>query len=665
MTARVDNHALGRSGRRKACDLCFTKKIKCDMLQPTCSNCILYKAECTTGKGRRKPNPPARVRAAAIQHHQQPQYTTANTEKTEDRLARIEKQLEQLIAMQASRPADTTGSWSSSQCEQGGDSAMTLSNTDFDVAFPSRDPVVFDSASTKFPLAMDLAPRDELPLPPQADIMPIVDHYFDTYAYIMPLFDQKSFMSMLYQWYTDPSTRNKASWAAIQVVLAIALRTPIPELLNGCGGSDRHHRANFFLKNAQSVVSDLVTRDKDLLGLQVLLGIVMLFQNSSDTSPASVIIGTAIRLAHRMRLHSRDHAELFSPDENLQRQRLFWIAYVLDKDISLRIQVPSVQLDSDIDIDVPPVKPADDVGVLWTSDGQTCFNHHRSMIHLAQIQGRVYDWLHSNSSAKMSRQSRQQRVQQLDRMITHWYSTIPAAFNLENLDASIGECALIHMAKMYHVYLLILVMTYGIYNQDSNWVQAIRSGDRNAIRNLVLGTERYDSGAASQKQVRLLPGSWHKVVQVSRGCLRLFDMCIPTECLIWQCSCPHFSGMMVLLANLLIEPTHADAVSDEILSARAIQLFDKVLELIPDPEHYTDIRVIIEELYNRAVLVINEAKSQGGDDQVDVLEANLLSYETLDGDPWSWAAALPGRTDFSADTRDGDGDSLGVLPLCR
>lgn len=123
--------------------------------------------------------------------------------------------------------------------------------------------------------------------------------------------------------------------------------------------------------------------------------------------------------------------------------------------------------------------------------------------------------------------------------------------------------------------------------------------------------------------------------------------------------------MMVLLANLLIEPTHADSASDEILSARAIQLFDKVLELIPDPEHYTDIRVIIEELYNRAVLVINEAKSQGGDDQVDVLEANLLSYETLDGDPWSWAAALPGRTDFSAGTRDGDGDSLGVLPLCR
>lgn len=178
---------------------------------------------------------------------------------------------------------------------------------------------------------MDLIPKDELPLPPLADIMPIVDHYFGTFAHIIPLFDQESFMHMLHQWYMDPSTHNKAAWAAIQVVLAIALRTPVPELLNGSGGADRHQRANFFLKNAQTVVSDLVTRDQDLLGLQVLLGIVLLFQNSSDNSPASVIIGTAIRLAHRMRLHSKEHTKYYSPEENLRRQQLFWVAYILDK----------------------------------------------------------------------------------------------------------------------------------------------------------------------------------------------------------------------------------------------------------------------------------------------------------------------------------------------
>lgn len=37
-----------------ACDLCFLKKIKCDMLKPACSNCLLYKSECRTTTVRRR-----------------------------------------------------------------------------------------------------------------------------------------------------------------------------------------------------------------------------------------------------------------------------------------------------------------------------------------------------------------------------------------------------------------------------------------------------------------------------------------------------------------------------------------------------------------------------------------------------------------------------------
>lgn len=63
--ARVSQHCKHRSPVHEtlkltltACDLCFTKKIKCDMLKPVCSNCILYHAECRTSIIRRKANPP-------------------------------------------------------------------------------------------------------------------------------------------------------------------------------------------------------------------------------------------------------------------------------------------------------------------------------------------------------------------------------------------------------------------------------------------------------------------------------------------------------------------------------------------------------------------------------------------------------------------------------
>lgn len=41
-----------------ACDLCFTKKIKCDQLEPRCSNCVLYKTQCCHTIIRHRVNPP-------------------------------------------------------------------------------------------------------------------------------------------------------------------------------------------------------------------------------------------------------------------------------------------------------------------------------------------------------------------------------------------------------------------------------------------------------------------------------------------------------------------------------------------------------------------------------------------------------------------------------
>ncbi|KAK4665261.1 hypothetical protein QC763_0060570 [Podospora pseudopauciseta] len=45
---------VSQLSRRKACDLCFVKKIKCDMIKPQCSNCKQYSTECKTTAVRRR-----------------------------------------------------------------------------------------------------------------------------------------------------------------------------------------------------------------------------------------------------------------------------------------------------------------------------------------------------------------------------------------------------------------------------------------------------------------------------------------------------------------------------------------------------------------------------------------------------------------------------------
>lgn len=167
----------------------------------------------------------------------------------------------------------------------------------------------------------------EMRLPARQELLPIVHHFFANFNSVIPIFSRPAFMRLLNGWESRP--HDKVVWAAIQIVIALGLRTPRPGTVDS--GFEYTSMAHRCMLNAQSVVSELVTRNEDLLGIQVLLGIVMLFQDTKDPTPASVLIGAAVRLAHRLQLQSRDAVYNNSDEETLQRSRVFWIAYTLEK----------------------------------------------------------------------------------------------------------------------------------------------------------------------------------------------------------------------------------------------------------------------------------------------------------------------------------------------
>lgn len=180
-----------------------------------------------------------------------------------------------------------------------------------------------------------------LPLPPIDHIIPIVDHYFKTFNQVLPLFDQADFMRLLTGFYANTVPRHSVLWAAILMVCAMGLRSPVPRESTTSGGfSDDAVRAealrktewaNHCMRNAQGVMSELCTREEDMLGLQTLLALVLQFHNSSDSRPASVLMGPAVRLAHRLQLHAQSSVKKYSEREARQRNKVFWITYLLDK----------------------------------------------------------------------------------------------------------------------------------------------------------------------------------------------------------------------------------------------------------------------------------------------------------------------------------------------
>ncbi|KAJ0164597.1 putative transcriptional regulatory protein [Colletotrichum tanaceti] len=599
------------SQRRKACDLCFVKKIKCDMLKSACSNCILYKTECKTTPVRRRVTP-ARERQQQQQQHQPKQGTAGGdptkVEELESRLARIEEQLQRALdanerlssqappppfaatSRKMELPAGSSGA--SGSPGNPGNPGNPPDDTDFNNA-PSCSPSPSPSPS-------EWVVEPERPkLPPPEDIMPVIDEFFGRYNSIMPLFDQETFMRMLSDWYSPCSQRSPAVWAAINIAIALGYRCTLKEP----GDVDaliEDQKVLHHMRNVQSVVSDLVTREEDLLGIQVLVGMVVLFQGTKDPKPASVLIGTAVRLAHRMQLHDRDSHRFFPPEIARQRSRVFWMVYVMDKEISLRAKTPSFQLDADIDLALPELCPNDGAGIIAAKSGSE-FNFFRARVELSHIAGKVYDLLYSTRARKVLRQESQSRVTRLEEMLESWYGMIPAEFRLESVLQNIDALPAVHMSLLYHHYFMVVVMTHGIYSHDADWVHRISSYCRTAMRDL--------DGvpvAASLKQNAPIPDGWERCVDLSRRCMKLFAESPMTDCSIWTNSCAHFSGLIIILSNMFVYPEHEHLVTDQALASHALHLFDMMLE-VSNKDAFRRLHVVVRELHRRAMATVERA----------------------------------------------------------
>ncbi len=253
-----------------------------------------------------------------------------------------------------------------------------------------------------------------------------------------------------------------------------------------------------------------------MLGMQVLLGLVVLFKGMRDPRPACVLIGTAVRLAHRLHLHSRDSQSRYAPDEALQRNRLFWIAYYLDKDISLRHHTPAVQVDADIDLDLPLENPPDGLGNVYTKDGRVRANFFWLRLRLAHIQGRVYDMLYSTRAAKIPAEERRSRVEQLENQLESWRLSIPAEMRIESVVENVERVTLMWLTSMHFAYLGCLVMVHGLWSHNATWLQRISGYSRAAI-----DESRQLTTLTCGLQQPPFPKGWDKCVRTSRDSLRL------------------------------------------------------------------------------------------------------------------------------------------------
>lgn len=306
-------------------------------------------------------------------------------------------------------------------------------------------------------------------------------------------------------------------------MLALAIRIPaVPSNDLELGPSDI--QVTKYVNNAQSVLAEIATEHEDLLGLQVVVGLIIIFHTLKDSRPTVVLVGMAVRLAHRLRLHTRAGYHSPSSDEIIERNRVFWITYLFDKDICLRYHTPSVQLDADINVGFPSESLHDGAGNTSTRDGRLCINFFRHRVRLAHIQGRVYDLLFATRTERIALEERRTRITLLHNQLEQWRQELPPKFQAEVVVNHVYLAALFWLCLMHFSYLGCLVMIHGIWSFDAEWRKrlTIRFGKGN--------------GVATESAVRTvppLPRGWRNCVAMSRNCMKMMSQMQLSDCSVW------------------------------------------------------------------------------------------------------------------------------------
>ncbi|KAH7007532.1 hypothetical protein EDB80DRAFT_645900 [Ilyonectria destructans] len=556
-------------GRRKACDSCCQRKVRCDAKKPQCSTCSLHNVACVWTPGPSS-KPPKRTLTSTRKDSGS---NESRFEGIEDRLRAVEAQL-----------------WRNASTNQ---SAMEMEDdnqyaaTSFEAHSPT--PSSMDTPASLQPSmtlqAVKSSKEDELSLPPRNQMEPLIANYFEGFNQAMPLFDPDSFIKMFKDWYEFPSGRDQASWSAINVVIALSLRhNP------STNSTTRDRMASMCIRNAQSTMDSLVYRDQDLKGMQVLLGLALIFLGTAHPHPACVLVATAVKLAHRLKLHRRREPD--AEENTLERDRLFWITFIIDRAVSMHTLEPYLLQEHDMDIDVEGLSRLGGIVSQPVHLLQLRFN-------LALVQGKVYDLVYSVRASRLSSNQKKAATERLDRMLDQWYSSVPGCFTFDKA-AGLDPMKRRHCISLHMAFYQCLFSSHRVNAHDSSWVKRLTEFSD------ALGREG-EIAETSQPAPALLPSNWSNLVTAARSCLALSDLIDERDsALQWGATCACQAAITVLAAKNLTLSEHdlheqIDADEERVEKATK-QLEQRVYN--SDDTYLRTIHSVCSDLGSRATLAV-------------------------------------------------------------
>jgi hypothetical protein len=349
--------------------------------------------------------------------------------------------------------------------EKTGDSSfrdmITQAATD-DRAWATWKPEIFDDIFSR---------KIYRPLPPKPEALALLKDFFDNFNCVFPLFHEPTFMHLVDKHYSLDPYEGSGWWASLNVALAISHRLRI---IGEDDARQEDAKAWGYLKNALAVFSELTMRNNDLLSVQALLGMALFMQGTPNPQPGFFLVAAAIRLAHSIGLHKRGSDFNLNEIESEQRKRVFWIGYLMDKDICLRSGRPPIQDDDDMNVELPSENPPDNIGVVSLGDGKGKVNLFRIQCTFALIQSKVYKLLYSVKAARQTDGELLNTIGDLDQELEEWKDSIPLEFRPEHEIKMPSESPMmLHIVVMHFAYYNCLTTIHRMSVHHGYWTSRL------------------------------------------------------------------------------------------------------------------------------------------------------------------------------------------------
>lgn len=372
------------------------------------------------------------------------------------------------------------------------------------------------------------------PLPPRQECYALLKDYFENFNCMFPLFHEPTFMHLVDKHYSLDPYEGSGWWASLNVALAIAHRLRV---MSNVVGQEEDDHAWGYLKNALAVFTELTMRNTDLLSVQALLGMALFLQGTPNPQPSFFLVAAAIRLAHSIGLHKSGSGFNLNEVENEQRKRVFWIAYLMDKDICLRSGRPPAQDDDDMNVELPSESPPDNVGnIPLTSEvnGKRTMNLFRLNCTFAQIQSRVYKQLYSVKASRQSDGELLTTIGELDAQLEEWKDSIPIDFRPEHEINAAHTPLILHVVVLHFAYYNCLTTIHRMSVHHGYWTSRLSDYAIQGLNARPLNPRVFMSAALCVNAARTSIGLIRYIPQGDYACV-WYVLCFPR--------CPHLESV--------------------------------------------------------------------------------------------------------------------------